>query len=184
MATPSTMYLPRATSACEAGSDFCSRLAPFCCALPAASSRSTSPTTNRHSSTTKINLGWPLQLSSLVIFLTYSWKYRPCDAPGKSGQSCTRGARRPGCPRLAIEQASLQCFREQSYPRMSSTAKANTALAAAVVFLLFSSCAAYFAFARLRTSQLWVEHTREVQRALDQFTANAGAGRLRGEFVD
>lgn len=68
---------------------------------------------------------------------------------------------------------------------MSSTAKANTALAAAIIFLLLSSCAAYFAFARLRTSQLWVEHTREVQHALDQFTVNAGrAGRLRGEFVD
>jgi signal transduction histidine kinase len=68
---------------------------------------------------------------------------------------------------------------------MSSTAKANTALAAAMIFLLLSSCAAYFAFARLRTSQLWVEHTREVQHALDQFTVNVGrAGRLRGEFVD
>jgi signal transduction histidine kinase len=68
---------------------------------------------------------------------------------------------------------------------MSSTAKANAALAAAIIFLLLSSCAAYFAFARLRSSQLWVEHTREVQHALDQFTVNAGrAGRLRGEFVD
>jgi signal transduction histidine kinase len=68
---------------------------------------------------------------------------------------------------------------------MSSIAKANTALAAAIIFLLLSSCAAYFAFARLRNSRLWVEHTREVQHALDQFTVNAGrAGRLRGEFVD
>jgi hypothetical protein len=84
-----------------------------------------------------------------------------------------------------MQQASLQCFREQSYCRMSSAAKANAALAAATIFLLLSSCAAYFAFARLRTSQLWVEYTREVQHALDQFTVNAGrAGRLRGEFVD
>ena len=88
-------------------------------------------------------------------------------------------------PAHGQQQVSLQCFLEQSHCRMSSTAKANTALAAAIVFLLLSSCAAYLAFARLRNSQLWVEHTREVQHALDQFTVNAGrAGRLRGEFVD
>ena len=68
---------------------------------------------------------------------------------------------------------------------MFSTGKANAALAAAVIFLLLSTCAAYFAFARLRTSQNWVQHTRDVQRALDEFaTTNTRASRLRAEFVD
>jgi signal transduction histidine kinase len=68
---------------------------------------------------------------------------------------------------------------------MSSTGKANAALAAAIVFLLLSSCAAYLAFARLRTSQDWVQHTREVQRALDQFASTVTrASRLRAEYVD
>lgn len=68
---------------------------------------------------------------------------------------------------------------------MASFSKANAALTAAIIFLLLTSCAAYFAFARLRTSLFWVQHTREVQHALDQFTVNAGrAGRLRAEYVD
>jgi signal transduction histidine kinase len=68
---------------------------------------------------------------------------------------------------------------------MSSSGKANAALAAAVVFLLLSSCAAYFAFARLRTSQEWVHHTRDVQEALNQFsTTVTRAGRLRAQYVD
>ena len=68
---------------------------------------------------------------------------------------------------------------------MSSSGKANAALAAAVVFLLLSSCAAYFAFVRLRTSQQWVHHTRDVQEALQEFaTTAARAGRLRAQYVD
>jgi signal transduction histidine kinase len=70
-------------------------------------------------------------------------------------------------------------------PNMSSSGKANAALVAAVVFLLLSSCAAYFAFVRLRTSQQWVHHTRDVQQALDQFAASTSrAGRLRAQYVD
>jgi signal transduction histidine kinase len=68
---------------------------------------------------------------------------------------------------------------------MSSSAKANAALAAAITFLLLSSFAGYVAFARLRISLVWVRHTRDVQHALDQFTVNAGrAGRLRAEYID
>lgn len=68
---------------------------------------------------------------------------------------------------------------------MSSTGKANAALAAAVTLLILSSCAAYLGFARLRTSQDWVQHTRDVQRALDQFSTTATrASRLRAEYVD
>jgi signal transduction histidine kinase len=68
---------------------------------------------------------------------------------------------------------------------MSSTGKANAALAAAVTLLILSSCAAYLGFARLRTSQEWVQHTRDVQRSLDQFSTTATrASRLRAEYVD
>src|SRR5579871_335504 len=68
---------------------------------------------------------------------------------------------------------------------MSSTGKANAALAAAVILLVLSSCAAYLAFARLRTSQEWVQHTRDVQLALNQFSTTATrASRLRAEYVD
>jgi CHASE3 domain sensor protein len=68
---------------------------------------------------------------------------------------------------------------------MSSSGKANTALAAAIIFLLFSSCAAYFAFVRLRTSQEWVHHTRDVQQALETFgSTTSRAGRLRAQYVD
>jgi signal transduction histidine kinase len=68
---------------------------------------------------------------------------------------------------------------------MSSTGKANAALASAIVFLLMSTCAAYFAFARLRTSQEWVQHTKDVQLALHQFsTMGTRAGRLRAQYVD
>jgi len=67
---------------------------------------------------------------------------------------------------------------------MFSTGKVNAVLAAAVLFLLLSSCAAYFAFNRLETSEQWVLHTLDVQHALDQFTATAGrAGRLRSEYI-
>src|ERR1700722_9266805 len=69
--------------------------------------------------------------------------------------------------------------------RMSSTGKVNAALAAAVLFLLLSSCFAYFAFTRMDASQGWVHHTRDVQNALAQFSmATARAGRLRSEYVD
>jgi signal transduction histidine kinase len=68
---------------------------------------------------------------------------------------------------------------------MSSHGKANAALAAAVVFLLFSSCAAYLAFARLNNSEQWLRHTRDVQSAMAQFSMTVSrAGRLRSEYVD
>lgn len=68
---------------------------------------------------------------------------------------------------------------------MFSSGKAGAALAAAIVFLLLSSVAAYFAFARLRTSQLWVGHTRDVQHVLARFSSIAArSGRLRAEYVD
>ncbi|MFZ0733388.1 MAG: ATP-binding protein [Candidatus Sulfotelmatobacter sp.] len=68
---------------------------------------------------------------------------------------------------------------------MSSSGKINAALAAAIIFLLLSSCAAYFAFARLHNSQRWVQHTRDVEGALDNLSVTvARAGRLRSEYVD
>lgn len=68
---------------------------------------------------------------------------------------------------------------------MFSTGKVNAVLAAAIVFLLLSSCAAYFAFQRLRTSEQWVLHTLDVQHALDQYSTTAArAGRVRSEYVD
>ena len=68
---------------------------------------------------------------------------------------------------------------------MSSIKKANAALAAAVIFVLLSTCAAYLAFLRLHTSENWVHHTREVERILSEYTITvARAGRLRSEYVD
>jgi signal transduction histidine kinase len=68
---------------------------------------------------------------------------------------------------------------------MSSIGKVKAALVAAIVFLLLSSCSAYFAFSRLTTSERWVRHTRDVQSALAQFAmTTARAGRLRAEYVD
>ena len=68
---------------------------------------------------------------------------------------------------------------------MSSSGKVNAALAAAVILLLVCSCAAYFAFARMRNSQDWIEHTRQVQSALGQFSNTVTrAARLRAEYVD
>src|SRR6476661_6815136 len=68
---------------------------------------------------------------------------------------------------------------------MSSAGKANAVLAAAVLFLLLSSCGAYFAFERLRISEGWVHHTLDVQHSLDRFSTAAGrAGRLRSEYVE
>jgi signal transduction histidine kinase len=68
---------------------------------------------------------------------------------------------------------------------MSSTRKANLVLAAAIVFLLLTTGAAYFAFARLQTSAVWVRHTLSVQHSLDHFSTIFGkAGRLRSEYVD
>ncbi len=68
---------------------------------------------------------------------------------------------------------------------MSSIGKVNAALAAAIVFLLLSSCSAYLAFSRLNTGEGWVRHTRDVQSALGQYAmAIARAGRLRAEYVD
>ncbi len=68
---------------------------------------------------------------------------------------------------------------------MSSIARVNAALAAAIIFLLLSSCSAYFALASLNASEDWVRHSRDVQSALAQFAmTTARAGRLRAEFVD
>jgi len=68
---------------------------------------------------------------------------------------------------------------------MFSIGKVNAALAAAIVFLLLSSCSAYLAFSRLHTSENWVHHTRGVQSALARFAmSTARAGRLRAEYVD
>jgi signal transduction histidine kinase len=68
---------------------------------------------------------------------------------------------------------------------MSSIGKVKAALVAAIVFLLLSSCSAYFAFSRLTTSERWVHHTHDVQSALAQFAmTTARAGRLRAEYVD
>ena len=68
---------------------------------------------------------------------------------------------------------------------MSSARKANAVLAAAIVFLLITSFAAYFAFARLQTSAEWVRHTLDVQHSLDRFSTIVGkAGRLRSEYLD
>ena len=67
---------------------------------------------------------------------------------------------------------------------MSSSGKTNAALTAAVAFFLLSSCAAYLAFARFHTSQIWVQHTRDVQLALNQFSSmETRAARLRAEYV-
>ena len=68
---------------------------------------------------------------------------------------------------------------------MSSDAKANTVLAAAIIFLLLTSFAVYFAFRRLQNSEQWVLHTLDVQHSLDHFSSIVGrAGRLRAEYVD
>jgi signal transduction histidine kinase len=68
---------------------------------------------------------------------------------------------------------------------MSPSKKANAALAAAIIFLLLSSCSAYISFARLHTSESWVRHTRDVQSALAQFAiVGSRASRLRAEYVD
>ncbi len=62
--------------------------------------------------------------------------------------------------------------------------KANAALAASLVFLLLSSCAAYLAFSRLQTSEQWVRHTRDVQSELARFAMTSSrAGRMRAEYV-
>jgi signal transduction histidine kinase len=68
---------------------------------------------------------------------------------------------------------------------MSSTGKANSVLVAAIIFLLLTSCGAYFSFVRLQTSARWVRHTLDVQRELDNYsTAFARAGRLRSQYID
>ncbi len=68
---------------------------------------------------------------------------------------------------------------------MSSNGKAKAVLSAAVVFLLLTSCAAYFAFRHLQTSADWVLHTLDVHHEIDHFSTTIGrAGRLRAEFVD
>ena len=68
---------------------------------------------------------------------------------------------------------------------MSSIGKVNAALAAAILFLLLSSCFAYLAFTSMNESQGWVHHTRDVQNALSQFSiATARAGRLRSEYLN
>jgi len=68
---------------------------------------------------------------------------------------------------------------------MASNRKANAALASAMILLLVCSVAAYFAFANLRMSQEWIQHTREVQSAIDLYGKTiTRASRLRAEYVD
>ena len=59
------------------------------------------------------------------------------------------------------------------------------AFGAAVVLLLLSGLAAYGAAVRLRTAQLWVSHTRDVQSTLaDLNNTSSRAGRARTMYVD
>ncbi|HTS35374.1 MAG TPA: ATP-binding protein [Candidatus Solibacter sp.] len=68
---------------------------------------------------------------------------------------------------------------------MTANRKANVALAASLIFLLLSSCAAYLAFSRLSTSEHWLHHTHDVQNSMAQFAMTvARASRLRAEFAD
>ena len=68
---------------------------------------------------------------------------------------------------------------------MSSDTKANAVLAAAIIFLLLTSFAVYFAFRRLQDSEQWVLHTLDVQHSIDHFSSTVGrAGRLRAEYID
>jgi len=68
---------------------------------------------------------------------------------------------------------------------MSPNGKANAVLTAAIVFLVLTSCAVYFAFRRLQSTEQWVLHSLDVQHALDHFSAIVSrAGRLRAEYVD
>ena len=68
---------------------------------------------------------------------------------------------------------------------MSPSRKANAVLTAAIVFLVLTSCAVYFAFRRLQNSEQWVLHTLDVQHSLDHFSTTFGrAGRLRAQYVD
>ena len=68
---------------------------------------------------------------------------------------------------------------------MSSTRKAQAVLVAAIVFLLLTTSAAYFALARLQTTTEWVRHTLDAQHSLDRYLTMFGrAGRLRSEYVD
>ena len=68
---------------------------------------------------------------------------------------------------------------------MSSTRKAQLVLVAAVVFLVLTAAAAYFALARLQTNAEWVRHSLDVQHSLDQYSTLFGkAGRLRAEYID
>ena len=68
---------------------------------------------------------------------------------------------------------------------MSSARKAQLVLVAAVVFLVLTSAAAYFALAHLQSNAEWVRHTLDVQHSLDQYSTLFGkAGRLRAEYID
>ena len=65
-----------------------------------------------------------------------------------------------------------------------SFGKANLALAAAIALLLLCSCATYFTFARMRSSQNWIQHTRQVQSTLDEVGKTiTRAARLRTEYI-
>lgn len=75
-------------------------------------------------------------------------------------------------------------IRNRSSVRMSALGKANAALAAALIFLLLSTCAAYISFSRLHRSEQWVHHTRDVQSAMAQFETFMGqAARTRTDFA-
>jgi signal transduction histidine kinase len=69
--------------------------------------------------------------------------------------------------------------------RVSQRTRTQLAFGAAVILLLLSGMAAYFAAVRLRTAQRWVSHTRDVQSALaDINNISTRAGRARTRYVD
>jgi signal transduction histidine kinase len=67
---------------------------------------------------------------------------------------------------------------------MSPRKNAQAAFASAVIVLLLSAVAAYFAINRFRTSERWVHHTYQVQAALGETDAAIfKAGRTRNSYL-
>jgi signal transduction histidine kinase len=67
---------------------------------------------------------------------------------------------------------------------MSPRKNAQAAFASAVMVLLLSAVAAYFAIDRFRTSERWVDHTYQVQAALGETdSAIFKAGRTRNSYL-
>src|ERR1700678_2504803 len=67
---------------------------------------------------------------------------------------------------------------------MSPRKNAQAAFASAVIVLLLSAVAAYFAIDRFRTSERWVHHTYQVQAALGETDAAIfKAGRTRNSYL-